>query len=184
VDEGPVIWDACALLNLVATAREQEILTSLSCPCYVVKEVRVGETSYHRPLPEEDPEGRLVPVDLSPLLGLGLLQDVALTPDEQELFVEYALEIDDGEARTAAVAASRGYRIATDDRPAIRFAGSLDPAPAVLTTPEWLKLWAEATQADEEVLGDVLRRIELCARYHPRRLHPLFDWWSKHVKRR
>lgn len=177
----PLIWDACGLLNLMATARSGEILAALTTPCVVVREVRTGETLYLRPLPEEDPRGALVLVDPTPLLASGLLQEITLTPEEQELYVEYAAEVDDGEARTAAAAITRGLRIATDDRAAIRFVSALSPAPGVLTTPDWLKQWADTAQPDPVVLGAVLRRVEVCARYRPRKLHPLYDWWNDRV---
>jgi hypothetical protein len=181
VSDVPLIWDACGLLNLAATARAGAILAALDCPCCVVDDVRAAEILFLRPLPEEDPHGNLVPVDLSELLDAGLLREVTLTAAEQELYVQYAREVDDGEALTAAAAVSRQFRVATDDRRAIRLPGSLDVPPPVVTTPEWLKHWADASQVDGEALGSVLRRVELCARYRPRRAHPLHDWWCSRV---
>jgi hypothetical protein len=148
----------------------------------VVAELLAAEVLYLRPLPEEDPQGKLVPVDLSPLFTAGLLQEVTLTAAEEALFVRYAQEVDDGEARTAAVAISRGLRVVTDDRAALRLLRGLEPPPPVVTTPEWLKLWAEVGEVPAEAVGGVLRRVELCARYRPRRLHPLHDWWNSHVR--
>jgi hypothetical protein len=181
VSEAPLIWDGCGLLNLAATARDHESLASLNCPSYVVTEVRKGEVPFLRPLPEEDPQGKLVSVDLSDLFAAGLLQEITLTAAEEELFVQYAREVDDGEARTAAAAVSRGLRVVIDDRGAIRLLGSLEASPPVLTTPEWLKHWADIAQVTEEVVGSVLRRVELCSRYRPRRTHLLYDWWQDHV---
>ena len=178
MSEIPLIWDACGLLNLAATAQAQEILTALSCPSYVVAQVHAAEVLFLRPLPEEDPQGNLVEMDLSELFSAGLLEEVSLTAAEEELFVRYAQEVDDGEARTAAAAVSRGWRVATDDRAAIRLLRSLSLPPPVVTTPDWLKQWADTGQLDATSLDGVLRRVELCARYRPRRIHPLCDWWN------
>lgn len=177
----PFIWDGCGLLNLAATTRAGEILTALDCPCLVVAEVLAQEVLYLRPLPEEDPHGSLVPIDLSELFEAGLLQQIRLTASEQELFVEYARHVDDGEAGTAAAAVARGLRVATDDRAAIRLLRGLQVPPPVVTTPEWLKHWADTVPVDAAALGSVLRRVELCSRYHPGRKYPLHDWWSAHV---
>jgi hypothetical protein len=176
-----LIWDACGLLNLAATGRAAEILRALGDPCYVTKYVRTSEIFYLRALPEEDPRASLLPVDVKPLFEAGLLQDVDLEMAEQETFVNLALELDDGEARTAAVAVHRKLCVATDDRRALRLLASLSPPVSVLTTPEWVKEWADTGTVASDVLVDVLRRIQLSARYFPRRTHLLRQWWVDHL---
>ncbi len=146
-----------------------------------MKEVRDGEVLALRPLPEEDPKGALVSVDLTLLLQDGLLQEVVLTPVEESTFVAYAAAIDDGEARSSAVAMHRGLTLVTDDRASIRFVQSLSPTLPVLTTMDWIKSWADTTAVETATLGEVLRRIELCARYRPPRHHPLKSWWEEHL---
>ena len=173
-----ILWDACDLLNLIATDRASEILPVFGCPSYVVKEVRLGEVFYLRPLPEEDPTGGLVPVEVTPLLNAGLLTEIELDASEQTLFVTYATVVDDGEARTAAVAAHRGFWMMTDDRPMLRLARGLSPPVPVLTTPEWLKHWVDTSGIASDALGEVIRRIEVCAHFVPRRAHLLKAWWD------
>src|SRR5205823_3752816 len=141
------------------------------------KEVRRIEATHLGPLPEEDPQGRLVPIDFAPLLQAGLLQDVAMAPSEDATSVEFARLVDDGEARTAAVAVHRSLRMATDDRGALRLLRSLAAPITALTTPEWVSLWATAAGIGQQALGEVLRRIQLCARYHPHHTHPMHQWW-------
>src|SRR5579872_976556 len=99
-----LMWDTSGLLNLVATGHAAEILASLGCLSYVVDRVRTTEVIYIRPLPEKDPTGALIPVDLAPLLESNALYEVALTADELMTFVAFATDVDDGEARTAAAA--------------------------------------------------------------------------------
>jgi hypothetical protein len=173
-----LIWDACSLLNLGATRRVSEILATFGCSSYVVRQVREGEVLYLRPLPEEDPQGSLVMVDLAPLLEAGALQEVVLTAEEQAMFVAFAAKLDDGEARSAAVAAHRGWWLVTDDRVSLRVAREYSAPITTVTTPEWIKHWAEEASVDEKTLAETLRCIQVCASYTPRRVHPLKGWWD------
>jgi hypothetical protein len=90
----------------------------------------------------------------------------------------FAAELDDGEARSAAVALHRGLWLVTDDRPSLRVARTNVPAIPSLTTPEWMKQWAEGEPAESQAVRDAVHRIEMCARYRPRRLDPLHAWWT------
>lgn len=173
-----LVWDACALLNLVATRQAAEILAVFGCPSYVVRQVREGEVLYLRPLPEEDPLGGLVAVDLASLFSAGVLSEVELTAVEQAAFVTFATEMDDGEARSAAVAAYRGWWLVTDDRVSLRGARDYSVPIPTLTTPDWVKQWAEIASIEAATLAETLRRIQMCANYIPRRVHPLKGWWD------
>jgi hypothetical protein len=183
VPEEPLVWDGCGLLNLAATTRAEEVLRSLGRESSVVAEVLEREALYLRPLPEEDASGTVVPTDVSRLVEMRALAVVTLTPAEIELFVRLAEQVDDGEARTIAVAWSRGLRLVTDDRAALRVWRELGARAPGLTTPEWVRLWSEACGSAPEVIGGVLRRIEVCARYRPRHTHPLYEWWEANVSR-
>jgi hypothetical protein len=173
-----LVWDACALLNLLATGREEEILASFTCPSLVVREVREGEVFYLRPLPEEGGADDKVPVDLAPLIASGLLQETELDAAERATFVAFATRIDDGEARSAAVATRRGLWLVTDDRPCRNLVGSL-PAPLpVLTTPDWVKWWSDASRSTTDVVAETVRRIQCRASFRVQRNHPLREWWN------
>ena len=91
-----IAWDACGLLNLAASGSGGEILAAQGCASYVVREVLEAEVIYQRPLPEEDPEGRLVPVDLSPLFEADLLTETEPTDEERETALILAQDVDDG----------------------------------------------------------------------------------------
>ena len=172
-----LVWDACSLLNLVATRRASDILTVFGCPSYVVKQVREGEVRYLRPLPEEDRQGTLVTVDLAPLFDVGAFQQVELEVAEQALFVDFATAIDDGEARSLAVAVQRGLWLVTDDRACLRLAREYPTPVPTITTPDLMKYWSEQASVDTATLTETIRRIQICANYHPRRVHPLNSWW-------
>lgn len=174
------VWDACGLLNLMATERTGSILPCFGVPSFVVREVRSGEVFTLRPLPEEDPTGKLLLVEMASLFATGVLQEVEMSAIEQATFVAFAATLDDGEARTAAVAVHRGFGVVTDDRVALRLLGAHSPLIPTLQTPDWVKLWAEEETVSPEILSNVLRRIELCAHFFPRRAHPLKSWWDSH----
>ena len=175
----PLVWDACDLLCLVASNRASEILVALGCPCFVVREVLAGETLWLRLLPEEAGQPSLIRGDLSDLLQDGLLHEITMTQPEALLMVEYAEVLDDGEARTAAAAFTRGWLVATSDRAAVRLLRSLEPPPPVLTAVDWVKQWSEAVSADPGAVAEVIRRIELRSRWRPPRAHPLAAWWGR-----
>ncbi|MBC7526181.1 MAG: hypothetical protein H7308_01385 [Chthonomonadaceae bacterium] len=181
-----LVWDASALLNLLATQREQEILNALGCPSYVTKQVREAEMLYLRSLPEEDIGGNLVSVDVrvETLLQKGLLQEVTFTEGESKIFVQLAQQIDDGEASCCAVAVSRNWSVVLDDRKGIRVAHAQRPPLITVETPEWIKYWLEEGNVEEETLTDAINRIHICAKYKPRGKppkHSLYDWWMSHL---
>ena len=64
----------------------------------------------------------------------------------------------DGEAMCLAIAEARGWSIATDDRKAIRVARQAGLA--VLSCPELIKAWVNATAPDAKLLVQVLTDIQ------------------------
>lgn len=176
IDPAGYAWDACCLLNLLATDRAEEILRSLGAQSYVVRQVLEAEVLGLRAMPQDDPAQPMTPVDVEPLLASGALQSVDLTGDERATFSLFAAALDDGEARTAALAWRRKLYLVTDDRLSLRAAG--DSSIRTLTTPDWVKRWSERATASADDLSDCLRRIQLRASYRPRRAHALYAWWQ------
>ncbi len=176
------VWDTCSLVNLIASRRAAQILKVLNSGARIVREVLAQEVLYVRPLPEEDATVTLRQAQdaVTELRGASLLTVVDLNESETSLFVKLATEIDDGEARTLAIAASRNWCAATDDRPALRTARNLTPPIVTITTPEWVRQWADSSGADVESVKSVVRNIELCARFTAPRNSPQFDWWKAH----
>ncbi|MCR4411260.1 MAG: hypothetical protein NUV77_02405 [Thermoguttaceae bacterium] len=128
--------------------------------------------------PDPDDASKLVkvPIDLGHYIAGGLLYECDLEgPEEAELFVQMAAQLGDGEAASFAIAAKRGWALATDDRRARRFAA--DANLTVITTPELVKLWAENAQANDEEIAGVLRNIQRFAYFTPRPNTPEYAWW-------
>jgi phosphatidylserine/phosphatidylglycerophosphate/cardiolipin synthase-like enzyme len=135
----------------------------------------MGETLFLR---DVDPDGnrQLRRVDLQSSVDRGLLLPCSPESEaETSLYVSLATALDDGEAMALAIAKSRAWRLATDDRLAIRYAKDLGVP--ILTTPELMKRWADALSADINRVRAALRRIQVMARFVPSPSFPMHGWW-------
>src|SRR5205823_6225863 len=120
----PAVIDACCLIDLLVSGHGEAILRVTGYAWHLPTAVQ-AEVRYLR---QHDPAhaGAFLPVpaDLNPHFTSGLL--TPCQPDDpQELarFVHYASMFrSDGEAMCLAIAESRGWVVASDDRKAIRIA--------------------------------------------------------------
>ncbi len=107
-----LIADTSVLLNLIASTAFEAILTALPVQVCVAEQV-VRETKHLR----FDTEER--EISLTAWIESGLLTIVAVeSEEEEEDYVDFALELDDGEAVTGAIAKSRLWSIAVEDKKA------------------------------------------------------------------
>jgi hypothetical protein len=98
---------------------------------------------------------------------------------ETDLFVNYvAILKDDGESASGAIAISRGWAIATDDKQATNLFRREKPNLEILSTPEILQYWAEKKKISDQDLKNVLKSVRVKGRYSPPREHPLANWWA------
>jgi hypothetical protein len=173
--------DACCLIDLLVSAQGEAILRPSSSawqlPAAVGAEVR-----YVRQHDPAQPGSYLtVPADLSPHLASGLL--VPCQPDdpnEQARFVHYAARFrSDGEAMCLALAECRGWPLATDDRKAIWI--GTQAGLTVISSPQLVKAWADATQPDSATLIQVLSDIQTLAHFRPNASMPGSAWWFKQL---
>ena len=174
------IVDACSLINLYASGRVQAIIPACGGHSYVSEQVRNESVSIRKVDPADT--SILIPslINLLPEISNGLIKECRLeTKEEIESYVNFAIEVDDGEASCLAIAMSRKWMIATDDRKAIRLAS--ESGIAVITTPELIERWAKATSASDEEVRQTIRAIERFARFRPRRSNPLHDWWTSMI---
>lgn len=145
---------------------------------------KVKEEACYILQPDEEDESKLVKaeIDLVPLVRAGFLHKCELQGDvETELFVRMAAKLDDGEAMCFAIAKSRGWLLATDERPAENLAKQ--HGVTIITTPELVKHWADKTKIGEEELARILWNIQTYAHYFPRKTLPLHSWWMNLVKK-
>jgi predicted nucleic acid-binding protein len=164
--------DSSVLLNLLAADCLAEIAAGLRWQIAICPAVR-DEAKKLR----DTVTGDMVPVDIAPLIALGLLQVLELEGDEEQvLYVEQAIVVDDGEAMSIAIAASRGLELAIDDKQATNHVLRAFPKMKLWTTPDILKHWMDTAVISAERSREVIRLIETRARYFPPKLHPLAAW--------
>jgi hypothetical protein len=122
-----------------------------------------------------------MPVDFSPHVSSGLLTPCQPSgSQEQTLFVQYAAQFrSDGEAMCLAIAQSRGWLVATDDRKAIRIGKGMGLA--VISCPELVKKWADSSKPSAHELLQVLVEIQTLAKFLPNSAMPESAWWMKKV---
>lgn len=170
--------DSSVLLNLLAGDCLSSIAAATGWQFAICPAVR-DEAKKLR-----DPHtGEMVEVDITPHLASGVLQVLELSGDEEQtLYVEQSIVVDDGEAMSIAIAAHRQLELAIDDKQAANHTRRTFPQVRLWSTPEILKHWTEISPIDADVLRDTIHSIETRSRYFPSKSHPLADWWrqSKH----
>ncbi len=173
----PATIDACCLIDLMVTGHAEAILRACGHAWNLPVAVQ-GEVKYLR---QHDPAqaGAFVnvPADLTPFLASGLL--VPCQPDdsrEQARFVHHATQFrSDGEAMCLALSECRGWPVATDDRKAIKVA--VKAGLTVVSCPQLVKTWVDATQPDPAAVVQVLTDIQVLAQFRPNQTMPDSDWW-------
>jgi len=172
----PAVIDTCVLINLLATDRVGEIVQAIS-PCRLVCPGVSSESLYLR---STEPDGPPQPVDLEPLFHQNVFTACPLNSDaEEELYVGYSLELDDGEAMSLAIAHARNIALATDDHKARRLAEENAPAISLISTPQIIRAWAE--NRDPADVASVVRAVHSRARFCPSDHDPWLEWWNTHL---
>jgi hypothetical protein len=174
-----VLLDACCIINLFATGRVEEILQSLpydfatSHGIVATEVISVARASS----PNAPMERELIPP--SRLESLDALRILDLSGDEElAVFLQFAAQLDDGEASICALALSRGGALATDDRKTLRLLERQYPHLGVVQTPELLYEWVQLSKMPDDEAGRLLRAVQQRGRFYPRRDAPRFDWWE------
>jgi hypothetical protein len=135
-----VVLDACCLINLSAADALDTWLGDIGLnwmlPEAVVDEalfLRCASSGFSDHSKPESAESAREPILLEQHIQNGLLTVIRPETEEEVVaYVTFAHELDDGEAMALAIAQTRGWQLATDDRKAIRLAG--EAGVPVLTT--------------------------------------------------
>ncbi len=170
--------DACCLSDLLASGVAEAILRACGFAWHLPAAVQ-AEVQYCRQHdPAQPGQTIMVPVDLSPMITSGLLTVCSpQTRQELDQFTRYATNFrSDGEAMCLALAGTRKWIVATDDRKAIRVAQQAGLT--VVSCPELLKTWAEATSPDQATLVRNLQDIQVLAQFSPNSAMPEHKWWD------
>lgn len=170
------ILDACALINL-------------HCGWGGLSELRtfgtswsIGDTALREALfvRDFDFNGDICRVTLDPqaVVDSGNLQ--VLTPNnapELASLVEFALELDDGEAQAMSLALHRERILVTDDRPAVRVASG--PAGVqTMGTPGILIAWVDSNPQQRHRLPAVVRRMSVLGPFQLKKSSAHYGWWQ------
>lgn len=191
-----VALDACCLINLLAAecvfprpGDLKKVPKALAVPSTLpslglalhIPTVVTGEC-YYMLQPDPDDPGRLVkvPIDLGPYFTGKILHPCDVVGQEESgLLVNYATRLDDVEAACLAVAKTRGWGLATDDRVATSLA--VQEGIVVLTSAELMKRWAKHTKATKATITEALTGIQKYARFVPRPNSAEAEWWLSHL---
>lgn len=169
----PQVVDACILINLLASDEIARILEATGRQSLICSKVQ-AESIYLR---TNDPTSPKEKVDLEPLIKSGLLVVCDVEGDQEaELYVDYASVLDDGEAMSLAIAVSRNYVLATDERKARRlFLEAVGDPERLTSTSALLRQWGEDETSIN--LKQTLLKIETRARYQPPVADSNHQWW-------
>jgi hypothetical protein len=163
-----IVLDACCIINLYESGYCEAILKATG-PCVTVVSVVL--------------EQELGTRDLQPLIERGILQIVEPESDAEFIsFVNFAVQLDDGEALTGAVARHRRWAIATDERKARKVFTREIRDILLVSTPELLKHWVDTSRPRASSIRDALTNIRTRARYEPGKDHALYRWWQSYFK--
>jgi predicted nucleic acid-binding protein len=176
-NEAVAILDTCVLINLAASGEVADIVATIQGATFICSAVQ-KEALFLR---DDTEQSVLVPLDIDDLLAIGQIQVCDLdTPDEEEQFVKLAADLDDGEAMSIAIAASRGMEFASDDQKARRIFTELAADPQrLMSTSSIMKRWAAVRSVTPQRLRDALRRIATRARFTPSQRDPNAAWWQQ-----
>jgi len=178
--EACLILDACCVLNFLASDRLTSILTSIPQSIAIAEYVYTEEILPVQAKLFRDRDQASV---LQTHINAGLLTIVSLNSAiEESALVNLAVEMDDGEAHTCAIALARHWDIASDDHKVLTVLKRVTPHLRVITTPELLKQWADVNSIDAHQLATVLENIQTRANYWPGPKHPLYTWWQTNIQ--
>lgn len=177
-----VILDACCVMTLYGSGRMGDVLATLPTPVFVCDYVLEEEALTVYDGPPGDVRADSTEIDLRPLEQEGLVERTHLRSDEQAAFIALAQEVDDGEARTIAIALHRDWAVGTDDKKALRVCQSEDVDRPPVTTPELMRHWADRANPPREAVAEALRKIQTRAVYLPASSTPAYDWWVQHAR--
>jgi predicted nucleic acid-binding protein len=169
-----VIQDACVLINLLASGRFDDIAGGCGLNIAIAATV-AKETMYlHNSAPNEREK-----INLTPLFENGMLQILAAESENEKLrYIELALNLDDGEAESVAIAEARKFALATDDKKARNLIQKEGLKIELWSTCALLQHWQNKCSIPNDEMKSILTNIFSRARYRPKSGHPNFDWWT------
>ncbi len=97
-------------------------------------------------------------------------------------YIDFASEMDDGEAQALAIAKHRGFILLSNDNKAVKVARRPEVAVKTLSTVDILRAWAGKNPANEMRLPGVIKRITTLARFSPKISAVDYPWWNGYLR--
>lgn len=167
-----LIADTSVLLNLMASGVFEDIIRTLPMNVCVASHV-IRETIHIR-----EHDGSPLPIPLEDWQAQGLITVVELENDsEEEFFVGFALELDDGEAATGAIAKSRGWSVGIEDKKGRLVLAREIVGCELYHTSQLLFYVADKLEWSQDKLRQILDSIRLGARFTVPRHDPNRVQW-------
>lgn len=171
------ILDACALINLHCGWGGLRELRTFGLS-WSIGETALSEAIFVRDFAENG-ELRRVTLDIQAIVAGGKLNVLSLDgAAEHDSLVEFAMDLDDGEAQALSMALHRKFVLVTDDRPGGRVASAAHVAVPTMGTPEVLMEWIRANPECRARLPEVIRRISVLGPFQLRKSSPHYVWWQ------
>lgn len=165
-----IILDACCAINLFYSGQLPAILAATG------KMIAISSYVY---------EEELLRCDFQPLVRTNQISIISpeleteeLTEELEELIVDFAMIIEDGEAYTGAIAAHYNWAIASDERKVLSVFASRVRHLGLVTTPDFIENWARKEAIPQDEVRIVLQHIQTNGHYKPSSINPLFGWWQ------
>ncbi|HKY36950.1 MAG TPA: hypothetical protein VJN18_13485 [Polyangiaceae bacterium] len=181
--KGPVVIDACCMLNLLATKREVDIVGALEIHLLETEFVS-RETLFLWTEPDGDGLRHKEPASTENLRKAGLLETHQLdTEPLVDTFVFAAERVKDSDASCIALAGVLKLPLLTDDRKERRIATDMFPAIELLSTLDVLASAAPALTWNDDDLGVVASDLRWRGNFVPPRKDPRSEWYLALLER-
>jgi predicted nucleic acid-binding protein len=175
--KGPLVIDACCVLNLLATGREIEIVQALDLKLLDTPFVS-REPFFVWTQPDQDGVRQKHPVSTESLRQAGSLQTRELDSDALvDAFVAAAAQIKDTDASCIALAGVLNIPLLTDDRKERRIAIEMFPKLELVSTLDVIAAAAAALSWDQDDLAVVARDPRWRGNFAPPRKDPRGEWY-------
>lgn len=171
------VLDACALVNLHCGWGGLRELKTFGAT-WSVGETALSVAIFVRDFADNGGL-RKVTLDIPTVVAGGKLQVLSIHgAAEHASLVEFAMDLDDGEAQALSLALHRKFVLVTDDRPGIRLASAEHVAVPTMGTPEILMEWVKVHPECRARLPEVIRRISILGPFQLRKSSPHHAWWQ------
>lgn len=168
-DRQLAVVDACTVLNVSAAGCSASELACLGYDLIVARPAAEEALYLH----DEDSHGRPVRTPVS----LDAFKVIDLPEAALAAYVALAVDCDDGEAASLALASALRCPVVTDDRKALRLAAARVPPISAISTATVIAELATSLAWPADELRRRLLAVESRANFTPPARDPLAAWW-------